>query len=71
MKPKRCFKCDLDIDIHDYKMYALDVPYVNLFFHKSCFLEIGGYENIVTYVTENREKVYNPHINRIKGVKNQ
>jgi len=52
-------------------MYALDIPYVNLFFHKDCFLKLGGYGNIVLYVTENRKKVYNPHINMKKGAKNK
>jgi hypothetical protein len=67
-----CFECDKPIvDIDDYKMYALDVPYVNLFFHKGCFIKIGGYGNIVVYVTENQKKVYNPYINIKKGGKNK
>jgi len=71
MANKLCFHCSSYITNLDYKMYALDIPYVNLFFHKDCFLKLGGYGNIVLYVTENRKKVYNPHINMKKGAKNK
>lgn len=59
MKNLTCFHCEKDItDINDHIMYAIDNPYVNLFFHKNCWNMIGGYENILLYVTANIQKIY-------------
>lgn len=38
---KICFKCEKKIKDEDpIFMYAIDIPYVNLWFHKECFKEI-------------------------------
>lgn len=72
MKNQTCFHCNSPItDPLDYKMYAIDRPYVNLFFHKSCFVLLGGYSNIVTYCTLHGEKVYNSIYNVDEGSKNK
>lgn len=63
---KRCFHCGNDINPADYKMYALDKPYVNLFFHKECFSLVGGYDGIEVYLTQKVEMVYNYCINSNK-----
>lgn len=55
-----CFHCEKRIEkIEDDKMYGLDIPYINLYFHKHCFIEVGGYGNISVYLSENQKKVYN------------
>jgi len=65
MKPGNCFDCNKPIDdINDYKMVGIDIPYVNIFFHKSCFILIGGYGNIREYATQRSELVYN-YLNNI------
>lgn len=50
----------------DYNMYPLDIPYINLFFHKNCFRIIGGYEKLPVYCTENLKRVYNWSIDKNK-----
>jgi hypothetical protein len=70
MSNKICFHCTKDIvDPLDYNLYPLDIPYINLFFHKSCFRELGGYDKMPVYCTEHIEKVYNRTITSIKGEK--
>lgn len=56
---KICFYCGEKITIDDqYQMLGLDVPYLNLFFHKNtCWKNI--YSNINLYLSENMEKLYN------------
>jgi hypothetical protein len=72
MKALICFECNKRIDnINDYKMYAIDRPYVNLFFHKSCFLLVGGYGNIAEYCCQKIELVYNYQYNIIGRKKNK
>jgi hypothetical protein len=69
MRHHICFDCNKAIeDVNDYKMVGIDVPYVNLFFHKSCFILIGGYGNIHEYATQRLEMVYNyiENINKIR-----
>jgi hypothetical protein len=40
-------------------MFAIDRPYVNLFFHKGCFKELGGFGGVHEHLAENPELVYN------------
>ena len=54
-----CIKCEKKIDDADYKMIAVDVPYVNIYLHKVCYIEMGGYDRIVADFTENTALVYN------------
>lgn len=62
-----CFHCLKRIeDPLDYNMMPLDNPYVNLFFHKSCFRTVGGYGNMALYLPQNVEKVYNWVISKNK-----
>jgi hypothetical protein len=55
----------------DYNMLPLDIPYINLFFHKNCFKLMGGYDNMRVYCTENLKRVYNWSIDRNKERKNK
>ena len=74
MKRQVCFDCNKAIeDVNDYKMVGIDVPYVNLFFHKSCFMLIGGYGNIHEYCTlhSNNISKYKEHINESKRKTNK
>jgi len=65
MSSRICFDCGKPIDdINDYKMVGMDVPYVNLFFHKACFILLGGYGNMHEYCTQRAELVYN-YLNNI------
>lgn len=53
-----CFYCDQDILPEDsIFMLGIDVPYVNLFFHKDHYALIK--DRISVFLTENIEKVYN------------
>lgn len=56
---KICFYCDKEIeDSERYQFLGIDVPYLNLFFHKeTCWKEVSG--NINSFLTSNVEKVYN------------
>ena len=72
MRHHICFECTKAIeDVNDYKMVGIDVPYVNLFFHKSCFILIGGYGNISEYCTLNAQRCYNYAINMSERKKNK
>jgi hypothetical protein len=53
---KICFKCERAIKEKDPMfMYAIDIPYVNLWFHKKCFEEI---ENTTEeYLLSNYDKL--------------
>jgi hypothetical protein len=60
MRNQICFHCNKKIeDPLDYNLLPLDIPYINLFFHKNCFKMMGGYDNMRVYCTENLIKVYN------------
>ena len=53
-----CFKCSKDIKQDDEKfMYGLDRPYINIYFHRSCWDKIK--DNLEVYFTQNEELVYN------------
>jgi len=72
MKRYICFDCNKSIDdINDYNMYAIDRPYVNLFFHKDCFNKIGGYRKMGEYCTLRQDLVYNYIIHKNKRKKNK
>ena len=58
MTHKQCFKCDDLIDGIDYNIVALDNPYVNLFFHRSCYIELGEYGGVIEYITLNPKLCY-------------
>jgi hypothetical protein len=67
-----CFECNKPIDdINDYRMVGIDIPYVNLFFHKSCFMSMGGYGGIREYITQRSKQVYNYLENINKTRKNR
>ena len=53
---KVCFKCEKEIeDEEPIFMYAIDIPYVNLWFHTECFKEI---ENTTEeYLLSNYDKL--------------
>ena len=47
---RRCFKCKKIIKENPF-MYAIDIPYINLWFHKKCYKQV---ENIMKeYLLEN------------------
>jgi len=50
-------------------MFPLDIPYINLFFHKECFRLAGGYAGITVEVTQFPEMVYNSIITSRNGDK--
>ena len=59
---KRCFHCEVNgknnvkiIGI-DYKMVAIERPYINLFFHKKCYENI---ENMEIYLQKYFKVWYN------------
>ena len=58
---KKCFYCGKDIprDSTEYQMIPLERPYVNLFFHRECFILAGSYSGIDAFLTERSDKVYN------------
>jgi len=51
-----CFDCKKDIEDSNYMMVGLDIPYVNIYFHKICYLKI---KDINVYFTKNVNFVYN------------
>lgn len=63
---KICFKCEKNIKEEDpIFMYAIDIPYVNLWFHKECFKEIeytteeyllSNYDKLNEFVLELHKK---------------
>lgn len=36
LKNKSCFLCSKDLQVNDYKMFAFDYPYINVFVCKEC-----------------------------------
>ena len=54
-----CFDCGKPITVQDYRMVGLDIPYVNLFFHRDCLFRVGGYSGINVYLAENIVLCYN------------
>jgi hypothetical protein len=49
----RCFKCEKEIE--DLKSFlALDKPYVNLPFHRECYISL---DDEMKYVTENYDRI--------------
>jgi hypothetical protein len=64
----KCFHCGEIIEKGENQLVPLDRPYINLFFHKSCFRELGGYDKMPEYVTQSVERVYNSTITNKKGV---
>jgi hypothetical protein len=54
-----CFHCGLDIPTGEGRMVGVDVPYVNIFFHKhGCWDEANSPE-LNQYLALNVEKLYN------------
>jgi hypothetical protein len=52
-----CFHCAKEILETDKKhMIGLDVPYINIFFHTSCY-NLNVSSNINEYLSNNRQKV--------------
>ena len=60
MRHLKCFYCSKSIVIADnYFMFPLEVPYGNLFFHKECFSIANVNGNIVQYLNQNPQMLYN------------
>lgn len=61
MTQKFCFKCFCEGTQKqvgsNYFMFALDVPYANLFFHRDCFENIK--HEISLFITQNEKSFYN------------
>lgn len=56
----RCFHCEEEITKGDrYQMIGLDTPYANLYFHKPDCLSEVNVVGLNTYLTLNKEKIYN------------
>ena len=51
-----CFYCNKLI-VGEYYLLGLDIPYVNLWFHKECFKLV--LPKLLLYLTENAERCYN------------
>jgi len=57
---KVCFDCGKEIiRREDGRMVGVDVPYINLFFHRTCLNRIGGLQAVNEYLSLNKEKLYN------------
>ena len=58
-----CVNCREEVErkMGEYTMVAVDVPYINLFFHKKCLEDIEKKynNNLSLYLTENYEIWYN------------
>jgi len=55
VKTKYCFHCDKEIFPDEMKfMLGIDIPYINLFFHRSCYKSI---DNIQDYILERVDKL--------------
>lgn len=53
-----CFYCGKEIAVGErYRLYPLDRPYANLFFHKEHFLLVEP--EIIQYLSQNPNKIYN------------
>jgi hypothetical protein len=52
-----CFECEKEINERPY-IIAIDVPYINLKFHKECFKKIRGSGNEQKYLEDNIKKIY-------------
>ncbi len=50
-----CFYCNKKIGESKYFLLGLDIPYINLYFHLSCYQEI---DDIETYLKLNAERIY-------------
>jgi len=67
---KICFHCNKPIEDSDkVQMVGLDVPYLNLFFHKAC-MDLSK-TDINSYLAQNVEKVYNYMKNEEEKGKNR
>ena len=65
MGKKWCFQCGTEIlEATDCRLIPLDRPYINLYFHIKCFKEVGGYDNMGVFCSQNVKKVY-PYIERL------
>ena len=61
-KKKECIYCKVNNKKSrdkTFKMIALDRPYINLWIHASCLKKIGGYDDLDSFLQENREIWYN------------
>jgi hypothetical protein len=58
-----CPYCEKEVKVFkdgsDYRMVALDRPYVNLFFHRDCFINLENDGDLFAFLTKNTEKWYN------------
>lgn len=54
---KYCYKCGESIPSSstEYKMYPIEKPYINLFFHVGCYRELG--EELTLYLIYNPDKL--------------
>lgn len=43
----------------DYRMVALERPYANLFFHKECYNILGNYDELIKFINENFDCIFN------------
>ncbi|GEM_PF-2217927 len=54
----KCFYCGKVIEKNDSKIIiALDKPYINLWVHKECEIEIYNY-GVNKYLNENKERIF-------------
>jgi len=61
-----CFHCGKEIDSGTrYQLVGIDIPYVNLYFHKPDCWNLVGWEGLNPYLALNVEKIYN-YINNTK-----
>jgi len=57
---KKCIKCwEVILPEEKKTIIPLDIPYVNLWVHKGCLLEI---ENLLEFLQKNYEKWYNYYV---------
>ena len=54
---KICLMCDKEILVDDKKqMIGIDIPYINVWFHKDCYGTING---LSSFLQNNTDKIYN------------
>ena len=55
-----CFHCEKEIEEGaSYQMIGLDIPYINLYFHKPDCWTVVSWENLNAYLALNLKKIYN------------
>jgi len=60
-----CPKCEKEITDSEYRMVAFDVPYLNVRFHRICYMELDDPEK---FIIDNLEKIMSENKEKLKKI---